>query len=398
MHLSDALIDLRGNLFAEGTISFPPDPSGIFYAPQHTHVAIDRSGNYLRSAEAKRDASNGFVLPTLLLPMVQVPRAVGALLAQRIRFGSRELAHLSLPHNDGSISIGNGREQRSQHLTDWRVEITEVDGDVRIVVSAALWSTHGWPVPSTNFWPNDGEPARMIIDVVVSSATRSAIGAYVSGFGDTEPLGEADYPRTDVAHLDLAHAPVGAFSTYAIGPTDQWFSITQMDGDGRPSISFTRLDGAPSRLKSGVIGRPTYGTRADAQLFFRGLNLSTIATQLVHATSLTLRMEGRKAIGELVQDHRLFEGMSPVPEQYVVEAHFDFELDRRGLSIKYDVLVDDLHWRETPYRSGRLEAEMYLCWEVLILTEPAFLASRRLLPSGLVTGGRLPIFEDEAAF
>src|SRR3954471_7307883 len=75
--------------------------------------------------------------------------------------------------------------------------------------------------------------------------------------------------------------------------------------------------------------------------------------------------------GHLGQHHSFYECYETTPEQSIQQARLIFQLDLFGLSLTYDLFINDLH--PSPrgkHMSGWLQGQIVLPWELLIIRYP----------------------------
>jgi hypothetical protein len=131
MHLRDAMIDAEGNIYGEGRITFPPDPAGVFNAPQGGLVQVNTAGRgslrFMASHET-RETTTGYLRPDTTGPQISLPQGLASLLSEALA--------LSPPANPitfaldaaGRLSTISETDPIRQGLSDWRGSVTFAAG------------------------------------------------------------------------------------------------------------------------------------------------------------------------------------------------------------------------------------------------------------------------------
>ena len=350
MNLSDASVDLTGQLIAVGEIAFAADPAGHFTPSPHASVRVSARAASIRLVGAKtwRDSS-GFLVIEEITPVVLTPEPLSLLIRRALGEQPAGPVRATLSSQDGWLESG----RRSQALSDWTLEIAAGGDDLNIAISAALRAID--PIPPVfansrgNFWTAVAEDSpRVKIRFAVNRATRIAMfGTYFSGLQEAELL---DAPPTVAAVSPrLADAPVALTGEiYGYGSDGRWISIF----DGDTGIALDRHRSPPRRYTNGFLAYA-----ADQQwprLWLRGLDM----TELVATTdgeTTRLELQG----GSL----QWSDEMSTIDH-----ARIDYRLTDCGLELSYHA--------EGPATQGqadqreRISGRLTIPWEILILRYP----------------------------
>jgi hypothetical protein len=244
MHLREACVDLDGQVAAIGRIEYPPDPAGYFPLPDHQRVRIRIFNRQLRLAatDAERDEKTSFLVSKDVGPVVFVPESLTVMI--RIALRSRQEAPLEAHLADQQETLescGDREIAKKQPLSDWRLQISTLDGTLKIKLSAALQSTRqipAWQQNRTgNFWIlTDRVAPRVTIAFDVDAVTRvvsyGCLG--LDGFDDAE--GTPIEPlRKSLPDLKLDDAPISsAGRLYGYTAQGGWVSFYET---GFPSIA-----------------------------------------------------------------------------------------------------------------------------------------------------------------
>ncbi len=360
MHLQSASVDLEGNLIVTGSLTFPPDDDGKFIFADSVQLRISRPGYSIVRCTAERDRS-GFQKADHFGARLSLPSAFN-MIEHAIRFGTAKPVEASVKSQAGSLSIPvSPTADLRQPLSDWHLRIEEIDGGVRVALSAALHATDLNPVfrSEQNFW--GGQPgSRIAVEFTVNNATRTACYGALFKNRAAEGDGTPAAPEfSDASDLNIERAPVGPVAQFAICD-GRWISFGDHDGL-YPSIALTEHSHV-TRLPNGFL---SHGNYVWPRTWLRGVDFLALAKVLGGGP---VRVSGSSIIGSRSNDGR--EGWSESSSETAVE----LSLGKEGLSLDYFLKIKDrpVHGRTT------------LPWELLILRYPALAKKRKQI---LALGG-----------
>ena len=351
MNLSDASVDLTGQLIAAGEIAFAADPAGHFTPSPHASVRVSARAASIRLVGAKtwRDSS-GFMVVEEITPVVRVPEPLSLIIRRALAQQPAGPVRATLSSQDGWLESAG----RLQALSDWTLEVAE-DGDIlKIAISAALRAID--PIPPVfaqsrgNFWTTAGEEApRVKTHVAVNRATRIAMfGTHFIGFPEDEL---SDMPPTmATASLRLADAPVGLTGEiYGYGSDGRWIRIFDSDSDSGIALDRHR---PPRRYANGFLAHP--GDPQWPRIWLSRLDMTKLEATTEGETT-RLELQG----GSL----QWSDEMSTIDH-----ARIDYRLTDCGLELSYHA--------EGPVPQGqadqreRIFGQLTIPWEILILRYP----------------------------
>jgi hypothetical protein len=384
MHLREACVDLDGQVAAIGRIEYPPDPAGCFPLPAHRRVRIRMFSTQLRlaAADAERDEETGFLISKDVGPVVFVPESFAMMIRTALRLRQEAPLEAHLADQQQTLQSCPDREiAKCQPLSDWRLQISTLDGTVRIRLSAALQATRQipeWEQKSTgNFWniTDDKVAPRITVVFDVDAVTRvvsyGCRGHELFQGADATPM---ELSRKSLPDLKLADAPIGLDGKlYGYAPQRGPVSFYSEIGSPRIAISDVRLDRYPNGFvtESGPYSWP----RIWLDLF----DMDGVVRGVRSTFKLTIETNDGY-FGDLQQHYQFYEGYELRPEQSIRRARLNFELNLSGLSFSYALFIDDLHLSSRGKHSpGWLNGELILPWELLIIRYPALSHDRVLI-------------------
>lgn len=355
MHLKSASVDFDGNFIAEGSIIHPRDGSKHFHPAKQQHLRISRDLRRIIACVASRDKS-GFFHAEELGTVIHVPKPLASQVRWALELGAKEPLSLLATHSAGSLaSSASTIKHLTQPLSDWRLRIDEVDGDLAVVMSALLYSPHirDWRSTEQNFWVEQ-PGARVEARFVINAATRVAcFGTNGSRSATNEEEAPAQPPKYDGRCLNLENAPVGSFTQFGVRD-GRWVHVYSSSEGPWHSLSVTEHRDV-CRTSNGFLSRGNY---VWPRLGVQGLSLCSIANALGKEP---LRISGGRIAVSLS-----WPGPEPWSEQ-ASESTLQFSLVPDGLVFEYFLVVE-----------GRpVDGRVVLPWELLILRYPV-LASRRV--------------------
>lgn len=184
MHLSAASVDLDGNIIASGSIVHSQDDRGEFDPCDGDRLKISRGEwmKIVRCSCVREDC--GFLRSEEYGAGVLVPAALATVITRALRLGAAEPQSVTLNHQEGELSNSfDPTYHLCQPLSDWHLAIDEREGEIFVVLSAALHARHlrEWLESEANFWAQ--QPGQRVeVRFSINAATRVAcFGAYVAG-------------------------------------------------------------------------------------------------------------------------------------------------------------------------------------------------------------------------
>ena len=355
MHLKSASVDVEGNLIAVGTMVHPVDDAGEFRPHELECLKIDRETMRIIRCKAVRDET-GFFQAEEIGTVLYVPEPLASQVKWALRFGAMGPLEIAVLHDVGSLASSASRIQNfTQTLSDWRLRIVEQEGDITVLMSAALNSAHlrDWRTSEQNFWTSQ-TGARVETRFPINAATRIAcFGAHVPDRYSGAEGEEAQACATVGRRLNLESAPVGPIAEFGIRD-DRWVYFTSHGPD--PCITLTEHRHV-RRLANGFLSRGYYEW---PRIWIHGLSLASIASIL---GDKPVRLSG-EGVGVSVSNEGR-EGWSELAS----EAALEFRLQVDGLALDYFLTV-----------AGQpVEGRVLLPWELLILRYPALGARRKAI-------------------
>ena len=374
MHLRDASVDLDGNIIVPGSMVYPQDDLGHFPVLHTDKLCIMRTRGYAVSpCHAERDSASGFLDSKTFGPHLSIPEALQLVITGALRFGTESRIDMSLQAQDGGF-VAPGGQRREQPLSDWKLDIQDIDGSIHIKLSAALRAIHLWePLNKTrnNYWSAEGPACRVEIAFRVDPITRVACyGANIKSLSDEKIAGIASAQLTSANSLSLDHAPVGALRhQFGVDSAGEWVEV--FTSPHKLALTRTRL------LQRSNLGFLQH-TNNDVwpRIWILGIDLDLAASAISgnNATTLTL---SNGHFGYLQQHHGFYDCYDPRPDQSILEVTLCREIVPSGLKLTYRVLVKDFIVSATPYQPGWIDGSVTLSWPVLILRFPQFVRYRK---------------------
>lgn len=373
LHLRNAKVDEDGDIYATGRMTLPPDPGGLFPLVASDQLKLHAEHPAwltLTPSVVERDETTRFLSSTAAGPALQLPPLIGRLINEALKWGAKNPVHVTL--DDGGVLRAKGEDYKNanQHLSDWRIEICEVESVLTVRLSAALRAVqpaeprHTFEHTREDFWPGD-EPPRLSVELSVDPLTQAArYGKYSKLLtSDTHPEPTRS-PRTHLGALRLEHAPIGVFlhTIYGVSDEGYWEAFFASEN----TILF-HGGGFPKRRLDGLMADwgniwPRY--------WFWGVDMETVEKLTKSSPSVTITLSDGW-FGEVE-----FSGGPEPTKARMVKGELSFEVTLDGLVVSYRALFSD------PYRVKPPEPEWHggkltLPWEVLILRYPHFLRHRK---------------------
>ncbi|RDS76041.1 hypothetical protein DL238_15370 [Alteriqipengyuania lutimaris] len=325
----------------------PADVAGRFPCPDLDRIKIDRETARIVRCTAMRDSS-GFHRTEEIGTVLFTPFA--SEIWRALRFGAEKPVERALLQQTGALTSSTSPADRSvQPLSDWQLRIEEANGDVTVLLSAALHAVprRDWLASEGNFWEQQAG-ARVETRFTISAATRVAcFGAHIP-HEHAEAEGATSQPTSpDGRRLNLAQAPVGPQCEFGIRDR-HWVDFGSHSGGSQPNMTITEHRNV-RRLTNGFL---SHGLCVWPRIWIRGLSLASISSAL---GAESLRLSGGGIVVSLSDDGR--EGWS----QTASESALEFRLQADGLALDYDLTV-----------AGRVVKDRVLLpWELLILRYPS---------------------------
>lgn len=368
MQLRDAKVDLDGCMLADGVLTLPPQIADEFGLPAGHALRLGNAEkiNKITAVRAQQEASGFFSSENLGLSIF-LPLELGAALHRALWVNGTDARHLTFGSTLGYLDGPDGRGAR-RNLTDWTLDLEEVDGGLRARGGARLDPPSG----------AGADEQRVTFDLTVGDATRAAVvGYWREGLYGEVKVGLAVPEATSLDALNLEAAPVGK-SILAATQAGGWAVIHSSSGGydifGCPMASLYISWSQYERAADGfVVPRPSMGV-GDIHLF--GVDLKTLSLALFGQESVTVVLKGDR-LGYIGMHHRAHEDYDPVPDKRITEAELTASLDESGLRLAYRLQVNDLQDQQKPYTPGELRDVLTISWEILILRAPYFVGNRR---------------------
>jgi len=372
MHLSDACVDLDGNLLVKGRLSFPDDDHGLFTLPAHDWLWL-RSGDFaIAPANPVRDKKSGFFLPSEPPLRVHLPDCFQKELRKSLRWMPGERLRLHYSHHHLSrlaIPKGETGEESAQLLSNWKMALrANATGGVHVQISAALTACG----PLSDFQRKDdghwgrSKGARITLTFTLDPVTR------VARFGSRVPMnGWVNGPLSDkaanstAATLNLAAAPIGqGVSLLATSPQApegyRWRAVNLGD--------YRTLSICPFRVSKNTAGGFIDGAYDVPDITIGQIGMEMIEGLLTNCDRASLEFTG-DWVGRF-QDHHTVNQ----PSDAIDWAAVSLLLDMSGLHIAYRAQLRTL--------SREVSDEVIISWESLILTGSRLAKKRQAVIAG----------------
>jgi hypothetical protein len=340
-------------------MTFPRDDAGEFAAAELTQFRLGRSSGRginrrigpITGAVGERESS-GFFRTVASGPQLSLPEPLAVMIGHAARFVSKEPIDATLSYQGGSLANGSQRGLE-QPLTDWKLHIEDIAGELRVEISAALHATHlrEWLKSERNFW--SGQPgSRIEARFSIDPATRAAcFGCYIPDPGYDAVEAPPAVPGTlDGSRLCLESAAVAPHEEFGVR-NGHWINVGLSSGTS-PWVAFTRHDDV-RRLPNGFV---SHGSYVWPRFWFRGFDvLSSLSSLREHPVQFS-----GAGIGH-VDEWGGPEGRTKRARQAALEVALTIE----GLTLDYALTTDRTY-----------EGRVVLPWELLILRYP-MVAQRR---------------------
>lgn len=354
---------------------YPQDELGHFPILHTDKLCIMRTRGYAVSpCHAERDTASGFLDSKAFGPQLSIPEALKLVITRALQSGTESRIEMSLQAQDGIFRSAPAGETWDQPLSDWRLDIQDIDGTIHIRLSAALRSTFPSEASRTsrnNYWSAEGPPCRVEIAFHVDPITRVACyGAYIKSLPDEKIATTAEVQSTSVNFLVLEQAPVGTRHQFGIDNAGEWVELYTSPH----ALSLTPINS---------LKRSTLGFSENFRNFYlwpgirlRGIDLDLAASAMRAKSPATLTFSNGQ-FGDLQQHYTFYGDHEPHPNQTILEVTMSFEIVSSGLKLTYRALVNDFIVSATPYQPGWIDGSVTLSWPVLILRFPQFARYRK---------------------
>lgn len=364
MNLSEARVDLEGNLIAPGQIVYPADPAGHFPPRRHNHLRISPRQTSIRlvGAEVWPDADSGFTLVEEIPPAIFVPASLSLIIRNALEFQRTDSVHVALASPEGRLTSDKS-ESRSQPLSDWTLDINANQGELKVALSAALKGIN--PLAALrgreqNFWTStDDKQAKLTVEFDVNIATRIAMfGTRLDG---RELLEHAQsgliLPMADDENPSLANAPI-ALSGEIFGYDTGGDLIGIYESHhASPCIALTRCR-LRKRHANGFLSvdqNPVW-----PRLWFYGFDMTRLI-DVVRGHGKSASIELRDGWYGFIEWHREEGSVS------IEHARIDLRLADRGFEFSYSAGGKP---PENPRLPRLISGKFTIPWEILILRYP----------------------------
>lgn len=406
MHLRDAMIDNEGNVFGDGLIAYPPDPTGVFTSPKAGMVRVTFRGSRIvefSACRAHRDPITGYLTAEPVRVRVQIPDDLARILARAIRATPRLSPFTFALDEEGMMYADSGHEAFRQGLSDWRGSVSYADTGFRVKLSAALRSVLPVPVhrPVDDPWPADADPtSRVSVEFWLDAMT-----AVVRFGGISNALSEKREPlpsrvvRTSLDAMRLDAAPLGFNGAFwGITADNKWVSIYNSAHTDVQSSLYIDTPSVEHRYECGLMTPSNRFPR----IMFNGIDLDMVGANMRSTRNFGLTLTSNDP-GSIHWDSWSTDG--PGASSGLLWASLEFELTIDGLVFSYSALpikswseaqADSLRAQGVPsavvrdiqsrsdYSSHRLNeawlvGTITIPWEVLILRSMWFGRHREAL-------------------
>lgn len=360
VHLRDAMVDARGDLYAVGRIEFPPDPGGLLRPMQAGLVRIrfaDSGAMEVTASHAGRDPHSGYLAAEREGPTLHVPSAIGTLVADVLRFGHhRNPVEFELDLA-GALSLDTDGVLTRQGVSRWRGRIRPIEGDmVAVELSAVLSSLPDDALDRLGAqpWPRDPSAPRVEASFTMDAVTRVVgLGAHSNELPDL-PWAPGDVDTGTLGSMRLESTPIGSVGQMW-GRSDDGRAV-EVYQSRRPLLQLTLHAPVPARRTAA--GLMVY-EGAFPRVTFVGIDLDVVARAMWSTRAFGVTLTGGE-VGSL----ELFGGREAFDaHRRLTEAHLDFELTTAGLHLSYTADVDG---------GEGLAGAVTLPWEVLVLKSRLF--------------------------
>ena len=395
VHLRDAMIDNEGNVFGDGLIAYPPDPTGVFTNPEAGMVRVAFRGSRIvefSSCPARRDPITGYLTAEPVGVRVEIPDDLARILARAIRATPRLSPFTFALDEEGMMYADSGHEASRQGLSDWRGSVSYADTGFRVELSAALRSVLPIPVhrPVDDPWPADADvTSRVSVEFWLDAMT-----AVVRFGGISKALSERPEPvpsrfvRTSLDAMRLDTAPLGFNGAFSgVTADSKWVSIYN---SAHTDVQSSLYIDAPSVLHRYECGLMTPSNRFP-RIMFNGIDLDMVGANMMWTRNFGLTLTSNDP-GSIRWDWGSPDGLGA--SSRFQEASLDFELTIDGLVFSYSALpikswseaqadslraqgvpsaiVRDIQSRldrsgQRPYAARLVVGTITIPWEVLIL-------------------------------
>jgi hypothetical protein len=374
MHLRDAMIDAEGNIYGEGRITFPPDPAGVFSAPQGGLVQVNTAGRgslrFMASHET-RETTTGYLRPDTTGPQISLPQGLASLLSEALALSPPANPITFALDSAGRLSTISETDPIRQGLSDWRGSVTYADDALTVRVSAALRSLptiRSWD-ELEDPWRADGEePDRIDVEFRLDAITSVArFGGYWKALAEEREREQVPFVRTSLDAMSLASSPIG-FNREIYGVTEDGLYAGIHEVVGLWNSLTLSAPSAASRFTNGLV----VGDNRFPRITFEGVNLDVVVGGMWATRTFGLTITSGK-IGRIEWSGGGSDG--PGRTSNLLEARLEFELGMEGLTFSYSTTPD------STARQG-LSGEIVIPWELLVIRSPLFTRHREKLLAG----------------
>lgn len=358
-HIGSAQVALDGAIVAVGALRHQTDDEGRFPSLIAEHVRISRAyGMRLVRCQGLRDDS-GFLKVVEFGSELHIPDPIKSMIERALWLGTKQPISATFSDQAGQLTDSTRTDQRlSQPLSDWTIHISEEQGRVTVLLSAALHALHieDWNKSTSNYW-SEQPTARLEACFTVDPITRIAcFGSYVSSLADAAQIPALLPEPSSLSALDIKNAPIGTQREFAFGD-GRWFSFHEST-----SLSYLSIteQTPPSRTASGFIASDSRAKLPSISIY--GLTMDAICFATRNSSTIC-RLDEGECVGTL--DYPSSDG------------HWD-----KIKSVKTEISLKDtgLHFSISINLPKRQSINFYLPWELLILRYPKFI--RKPFPTG----------------
>ena len=345
VHLSQACVDLQGNLVCDGFLSFPPDEGGKFERKDSTQVVVDRDRMTVSACSAARHSS-GFYESNSSGALLGIPASLATLIRHALQFGAKQTVVSTIESQHGELYSSSRWDHRfRQPLSKWDLRISEVSGIVTVEISALMFGAdiRDWLSSEDNFWTSQ---SRISAQFSVDPLTRNACcDAYVGELDVPDVGNTLNNSSKERSGVSLALASVGISNFFGIAQTK--YIDVGIGSESRSYLAFTEHSNV-YRLSNGYLSRGNYRW---PRVWFRGVQIRSL-----------LEMDERpvRFSGDGLQAYAEKSGHSSHWREDATDAFCEVSLVPAGMTLTYEVIT----------ANHRLGEELVVPWSTLLLKLP----------------------------
>ena len=345
MHLSQACVDLQGNLVCDGFLSFPPDEGGKFERKDSTQVVVDRDRMTVSACSAARHSS-GFYESNSSGALLGIPASLATLIRHALQFGATQAVVCTLESQHGDLYSSSSWDHRyRQPLSKWDLRISEVSGLITVKISALMFGAdiRDWLSSEDNFWPSQ---FRVSAQFSVDPLTRKACyDAYIEEPDIPDVGSTLSSLLTEAQGISLVSASVSTSNCFGIADTK--YIDVGFGSEHDSYLAFTEHSKV-YRLSNGFLSDGSYRW---PRVWFRGIQIRSL-----------LELDQRPVRFSGVGLHACAEnsGHSSHWREEATAAFCEVSLALAGMAITYEVVT----------ANHCLTEELVLPWSTLLLRLP----------------------------